>query len=298
MFCPPGPFMTTLNRFLPFRGDPISRRFSIIVGLLVFVCTLALAASMFLYSAGDTWRKNMSETLTVEVPENVAKGNVVDRIIAILINSPNIVSAAIVSKRKVDKLVEPWLGSSISELDLPLPVLVDVRVFPGKSVNIEGLSSKLKKIAPGLILDDHSNWFLDDWENFNFVKRIYFTVIAVIILFTVGIVILTTHIGLAINNDIVEVLHLFGAPDFYVVQKFQIQTLLSLGPSVITGFMAAAGTVGITQIYGAKVGDGLSPDFTLSLTQWASLAALPFFMTLLLIVTIGVTVRYRLGKMM
>ena len=286
------------NRLLPFRGDPISRYLPIIIGLLVFVSTLALAAGMFLYSTGDAWRKNMSGTLTVEVPAKASRDNAVDTIVAILIKNPKIVSAKVVSKREVDKLLEPWLGSDISKLDLPLPVLIDVTVLPGESVDIDGLSSKLNKIAPGVILDDHSDWLLGVREFFDFVQRIYFTVISVIIMSMVATVILTTRTGLAINNDIVEVLYFIGATDLYVAQRFQIQTLLLLGPSVLVGFLTGAGAVCMVQAHGAGVGGGVFPDFSISLIQWLGHAALPAVMTLLLILTVGVTVRYRLGKMM
>ena len=286
------------DRLIPFRGDPISRYLPIIIGLLIFVSTLALAAGMFLYSTGDTWQKNMSGALTVEVPAKAAKDNSVDTIISQLIKSPEIVSAKVISKREVDALLEPWLGSDISELNLPIPVLIDVVVLAGEKVDLEELSSKLKKIVPGVILDDHSDWLLDVREFFYFIQTIYFSVISVIILATVATVVLTTRTGLAINNDIIEVLHFIGATDLYVAQRFQIQTFLLSAPSTLVGFLVGAGTVRVIQVYGAEVGGELFPDFTLSLLQWFGLAALPFVITLLLILTVGVTVRYRLGKMM
>ena len=286
------------DRLIPFRGDPISRYLPIIIGLLIFVSTLALAAGMFLYSTGDTWQKNMSGALTVEVPAKAAKDNSVDTIISQLIKSPEIVSAKVISKREVDALLEPWLGSDISELNLPIPVLIDVVVLAGEKVDLEELSSKLKKIVPGVILDDHSDWLLDVREFFYFIQTIYFSVISVIILAMVATVILTTRTGLAINNDIIEVLHFIGATDLYVAQRFQIQTFLLSAPSTLVGFLVGAGTVRVIQVYGAEVGGELFPDFTLSLLQWFGLAALPFVITLLLILTVGVTVRYRLGKMM
>ena len=286
------------DRLIPFRGDPISRYLPIIIGLLIFVSTLALAAGMFLYSTGDTWQKNMSGALTVEVPAKAAKDNSVDTIISQLINSPEIVSAKVISKSEVDELLEPWLGSDISELNLPIPVLIDVVVLAGEKVDLEELSSKLKKIVPGVILDDHSDWLLDVREFFYFIQTIYFSVISVIILATVATVVLTTRTGLAINNDIIEVLHFIGATDLYVTQRFQIQTFLLSAPSTLVGFLVGAGTVRVIQVYGAEVGGELFPDFTLSLLQWFGLAALPFVITLLLILTVGVTVRYRLGKMM
>ena len=298
MILPPGSFMSTQDRVFPFRGDPISRYLPMLIGLLVFVSTLALAAGMFLYTTGDTWRTNMSGTLTVQVPAKAAEDNTVDTILALLMNTPKIVSANVVSKKEVVELLEPWIGSDISQLGLPIPVLVDVMVLPGTKVDIEGLSSKLKKIDPGVILDDHSDWLLGVREFFNFLQTTYFSVISVIILSTVAAVILLARTGLEINYDIVEILHFIGATDLYVARRFQVQTLLLLGPSALVGFLVGAGSVWMIQAHATGVGGGSFPDFTLSLIQWFVLAALPFIMTLLLIFTVGVTVRYRLGKMM
>ena len=83
MILPLGSFMSTQDRVFPFRGDPISRYLPMLIGLLVFVSTLALAAGMFLYTTGDTWRTNMSGTLTVQVPAKAAEDNTVDTILAL-----------------------------------------------------------------------------------------------------------------------------------------------------------------------------------------------------------------------
>ena len=53
---------------VPLSGDPASRYLPWTVGLLVFLATLAFAAGMFLSSVGETWRQNLSGTLTVQIP--------------------------------------------------------------------------------------------------------------------------------------------------------------------------------------------------------------------------------------
>ena len=110
--------------------------------------------------------------------------------------------------------------------------------------------------------------------------------------------IFTTRTGLAIHSDVVEVLHLIGAQDSYVARQFQQHTLRLASAGAAVGFLLGAGVVWLTHVYGGRLSGGLLPELALGPLQWAMLVALPVAAVLLVVLTVGITVKRVLGKMM
>lgn len=290
--------MRLQSGILPSRDNPINRYLPAILGLLVFVCTIAFAAGMFLYGTGEKWRVSLSETFTVEVPAGAAQPRNIETIVSLLKQNPKIISARHISEIEVAKILEPWLGPGFSVVGLPIPALVDVTVASRENIDFKALSSQLEKIAEGVVVDDHSAWRSRLGNFVDIIEAIYFGVMAVMLICTISAVILATRTGLEIHADIVELLHLIGARDSFIAWRFQFHTLLLSAPSVIGGFLIGTGTVYLIQVYGGKLDGELFVDLTLNPAQWFSLALLPFIVLLIISITVGTTVRRRLRRMM
>ena len=159
-------------RDVPLSGDPASRYLPWTVGLLVFLATLAFAAGMFLSSAGDAWRQNLSGTLTVQIPvsDGSDRRERVEAAAELLRTTPGIVSVRPIPDSEIAVLLEPWLGKQVLGLDLPVPDLIDVSVVRGADIDIAALSARLARVAPGAVVDDHAIW-LRRLTEFNRVLR-------------------------------------------------------------------------------------------------------------------------------
>ena len=129
-------------------------------------------------------------------------------------------------------------------------------------------------------------------------ETISFAVMIVILISAVATVVFTTRTGLAIHSDVVEVLHLIGAQDSYVARQFQNHTLRLASAGAAVGFLLGAGIIWLAHVYGGKLSGGLLPELALGPGQWALLAALPVAAVLLVVLTVGITVKRVLGKMM
>ena len=71
------------------------------------------------------------------------------------------------------------------------------------------------------------------------------------------------------------------------------------GLGVVLGRVALGAAVVLSaQNFGAKLSGGLLPELALEPMQWAALAALPVAAVLLVVFTVGLTVKRVLGKMM
>lgn len=287
-------------RDVPLSGDPASRYLPWTVGLLVFLATLAFAAGMFLSSAGDAWRQNLSGTLTVQIPvsDGSDRRERVEAAAELLRTTPGIVSVRPIPDSEIAVLLEPWLGKQVLGLDLPVPDLIDVSVARGADIDIAALSARLARVAPGAVVDDHAIWLRRLTEFTRIAETVSFAVMIVILISAVATVIFTTRTGLAIHSDVVEVLHLIGAQDSYVARQFQHHTLRLASGGAAVGFLLGAGVVWLTHVYGGRLSGGLLPELALGPLQWAMLAALPVAAVLLVVLTVGITVKRVLGKMM
>ena len=285
---------------VPLDNDPASRYLPWTVGLLVFLATLALAVGMVLSTAGDVWRENLSGTLTVQVSPDAGDETLemrVNRVIDLLKETPGVDSVQRLSAERIDELMEPWLGSQAGGLDLPMPALIDVSVSDGAEIDIEALAIRLAEAAPGTAVDDHAVWLRRLSAFAGVAETVAFAVIVVILLSAVSTVIFTTRTGLAIHREVVEVLHLMGAQDAYVARQFQRHALRLSGIGAAAGFVAGAAAVQALGFFGAGIGGGLLPDFSLSAWQWGGLVALPVAATLLVVATVGFTVTRTLNRM-
>jgi cell division transport system permease protein len=285
---------------VPLSGDPASRYLPWTVGLLVFLATLAFAAGMFLASAGDTWRQNASGTLTVQIPVSDASDRIerLNAVTELLRTTPGIVSVRPVPDAEIAVLLEPWLGNQVLGLDLPMPDLIDVSVARGANIDIAALSSRLAQVAAGTVVDDHAIWLRRLTEFTRIAETVAFAVMIVILISAVATVVFTTRTGLAIHSDVVEVLHLIGAQDSYVARQFQSHTLRLASAGAAVGFLLGAGIIWLAHVYGGRLSGGLLPELALGPEQWALLAALPVAAVLLVVLTVGITVKRVLGKMM
>ena len=220
---------------MPLSDDPASRYLPWTVGLLVFLATLAFAAGMFLSSAGDTWRQNLSGTLTIQIPAAISANTPaaavkehraqVSAAADLLRATPGIVSARRIPDAEIAAMLEPWLGKQVLGLDLPMPELIDVVVAPDADIDLSALSTRLAEVAPGALVDDHAVWLRRLTDFAGVAEAVSFAVTIVILISAVATVIFTTRTGLAIHSDVVEVLHLIGAQDSYVARQFQVHTL-------------------------------------------------------------------------
>jgi cell division transport system permease protein len=283
---------------VPLSDGPASRYLPWTVALLVFLATLALAAGMFLSSAGDTWRRSLSGTLTIQVPPGPEQGQRADAAMTLLKSTPGIEAVRRISDDEIATMLEPWLGGQMSELDLPMPVLIDASAASGESIDLPALSIRLKQVSPGTVVDDHAVWLRRLTEFAGVAETVSYVVMVVILLSAVMTVVFTTRTGLAIHSDVVEVLHLIGAQDSYVARQFQSHTLWLAGIGAAAGFIAGAAVIYLVQLYGGRLSGGLLPELALGWLHWVCLFLLPVAAVALVVFTVGITVRRALGRMM
>jgi cell division transport system permease protein len=183
---------------------------------------------MLVRATASDWQSDVAREVTVQVraaPGQDAEAQV--RRAADLVRSfPGIAEARVYSREESVKLLEPWLGSGLATDDLPVPRLIVVRVASPAQADLPALRRQLAERAPGATLDDHRSW-VDRMRAMSDSAVVGGIVILLLMLAaTILSVTFATRGAMAANRSIVEVLHLIGARDRFIVGQFQRHFLL------------------------------------------------------------------------
>lgn len=294
--------MIRAYRDLPLAQDATNRFLPWTIGLMVFVATLALAATMVLAGAGGKWRSGLAGSLTVQVlPLAGAEDGSdldarTDKALKLLRRTPGIEAAEALDQARIASLLEPWLGPRAASADLPLPRLIDVRLAATPRVDISILKNRLAQEIPGATLDDHGVWLE---RLIAFARGLEAVAIVVMILIgvaSIATVVFTTRTGLSVHRELIELLHLIGARDEYIAAEFQGQALRLALRGALAGFaLAVLMLIGIGRL-SEDMDKSLLPDLTLSAAQWLALLCLPLIAVLIGTVTARVTVLRSIGR--
>lgn len=287
---------------LPLARDAANRFLPWSIGLMVFVATLAMAATLVLAAAGAKWQSGVGGAITVQVlpsPDGGTRAELDARAEAALTylrKTPGVASATLIDEKKMLGLLEPWLGPSVTASDLPLPRLIDVRLVDGARVNLKALATMIARDVPGATLDDHGVW-LDRLAAFaTGLEGVAVFVMGLIAIASIATVVFTTRTGLSVHREVVELLHLIGARDEYIAREFQIQAFWLGVRGALVGFSLSVVAIIVIGHLSQKIDDTLMPDFALSPAQWAVLPALPLLAVLVGTLTARYTVLRSIGR--
>ena len=286
---------------LALEQDSHSRFLPWLIAFMVFLAVLAMAGTFVLNGFIASWDRDMSGTMTVQLPSADSAGQDkknVGRALKILRASPGVATARVVTSREMLGLLEPWLGRASSLSDLPLPQLIDVTLTPGAKINLKVISARLRASIPRASIDDHRVWLVRFLRLIRTVQVIAISVLILIGLATIGTVIFTTRTGLAVHQEAIEVLHLIGAQDSYIARQFATRALLLALRGGLIGLSLAVPTLIIMGIMSTAMDAGVLPKLTMRIYEWLIIAAMPLLAAILATLTARFTVLKSLARML
>jgi cell division transport system permease protein len=290
---------------LPLKGDATSRFLPLLVAPMVFLCAVALAGAFILNGLIGRWDRDVSGTLTVEVAAaaGVAGESAertrqrVQQVLQILTETAGIADARALTQEQLVALLAPWLGSSDLLNDLPLPALIDVTLRPDNEIDIEALARKLSESVPGVSLDDHRVWLA---RLIGLSRSIEWLAIGIVVLIggvTSATVFYATRTGMAVHREIIEVLHLMGAPDGYIASQFAERAFVLGLRGGLLGLVLTLPILSAIGFGARRLEGGFLADLSLPLTGWAAVLLLPPCAAVLAMVTARATVHRALARL-
>jgi cell division transport system permease protein len=229
------------GRILPREQGAIS--LDLVIAIMAFLAALALGGVMIAERSVQTWQAGLTGRLTVQVlPQGgTPPEGEVNAAVDLLRSTPGVFYAAPLSDDENLALVEPWLGRNAAVAALPFPRLIDVRLVPGATPDLDTLTTRLKEAAPHALLDDHTRWIERLRSTADVVVLSALVVLALIAIGTAASVAFATRAGLAAHREIVQLLHLMGAHDRFIARAFERHYFLAAFAASAVGSALAAG---------------------------------------------------------
>jgi cell division transport system permease protein len=283
--------------------DRSSRFLPWIIALMVYLAGLALSATMALEQVIDRWSAGLKGSITIVVDPSVNGGEAetdarVEAALSVILTTQSVLSATPLAKIDVAGLVEPWLGKDVLSLDLPIPRLIDVTLVPDSGFDLAGLTRRLDSAVPGTQIDDHKVWLQKILRLARTSELIAILIVVLIALAAGATVMFATRTGLAVQRDVIEVLHLIGARDTYIARQFQGNAVSLALWGGLLGLLFTGVTVLALWLLARDLGSSLLPAVRLSLPFLGALAMLPLVGAIIASVTARFTVVRFLARML
>ncbi len=229
------------RRARPLGADEPGRLLPWVVALLVYLAGLGTVGLIVLDDTLLASEHARATTMTLQVPAEASKARL-ETVLALLRQTPGIVSVHLLEPAETARLLEPWLGP-LSLDELPVPRLIDLRVDPTGAMDVAALQRQLASVAPGSRLDDHRRSPPGIHAAVLRIEGILAASIAIAALLIAVSAVCAARAALMADRSVSELLHVLGAADSAIACGFAVRSLrLGLLGGVI-GAIAALFTI-------------------------------------------------------
>ncbi len=264
--------------------------------ILAFLATMTLLAVKNGYETAAGWRTQLGASATVQIKPGI---NSDDAALAaqarqILLTQDEIAGADILSQDRSKALLKPWLGDTELPDDLPLPILIDVTLKPGQTLNVNTLSAVLNKAGINADIDNHMQWSQDIKRSSRALQALSLLALFLIIIAVISAIIFATHAGITQRRKVMDVLHQIGATPAYTARLFSHRFAKN---GFKAGAVGAFGAVALLFLISLAVSQKtyFLPGFKLGLDDLYLAAIVPVFLAIISGVSAWRTVRKTLS---
>jgi cell division transport system permease protein len=285
---------------LALARDDTARFLPWLMAFMVFLAALALAGLFILADAAGAIDRGIENTITIQLPasDNArADEERVQGALTLLRRMPGVERADALERDRVVRLLEPWLGPAARSAEIPLPLVIDVRVDRASGATAEAITRVLQPYIPGVLVDDHAVWLQALVRALHSSEWIATLVVLLIALASGATVVFATRAGMGLHRDTIEVMHFVGAEDDYIARQFAMRaTLLGLQGALIGVVLAVPALLLLTLLVG-RLGFGLLPEIRITVGAWIAIGFLVPVTAGLAMATARTTVLKSLARM-
>ncbi|WP_294282013.1 FtsX-like permease family protein [uncultured Sphingomonas sp.] len=261
-----------------------------VMAIMLFLTLLAAALGLGTRQSATALERQLAGRLTVQVVDGspVARDAVAARILAVLRALPDVRRATPVPRAELMRLLEPWLGRSDADPDLPVPAMIDVDLSDGADAG--RIVASVHDISATARIDRHQRWMSPVGSFLDTLTWLALGLVALMLAATGAVVVLAARAGLETHRATIEVMHMLGATDVQVARLFQRRLALDAAIGGVAGSVAALAMLLFLATRVAALGSQLLSGITLSFSDWALLVLLPIGFVLLATVIARVTI--------
>lgn len=287
---------------IAFSADDSHRFLPWLIGMMVALAALLLCFVITINGWVITSNGNYKNNITVNIPiqnyEQTPPDETVGKIIEILEKSNGIKSVERIEQKKLQEMLVPWLGDNSANSELPLPVVIDVTLKDGATVDTVKLQEALAQLAPNTEVDTHETW-VAAFMSFSAAIRALITIFAVLIILAIGIMIsFTSRASLHLHSKAVNLLHSIGAEDGYIARQFQKEACFLTLRGAGAGCVIAGISFWVIGRYMDSLGNSSIPALILSQNHMLLLIGVVFTCVAVAWLTASFSVMHQLKQML
>jgi len=270
----------------------------LVIAVMCFLASVALGITLTVSNIAEAWSADLAGVITVQVKPrpDAEMEDQIARALTIIRAAPGVASADRLPPATAAELLEPWLGSVALPDDIAVPQLIDVRLVPGASQDLDALALILADAVPGVEVDDHFRWKSRLAAFASSLQALALAALLLIMAATVAIVVFATRAAMEANRQVIEVLHLIGARDNFIAGEFQTQFLwVGLRAGAIGAGAAAAVLLFLTALAGGQ-GEFFLPGLGVTWETYPALLFVPLLAAAVSLATARMTALSVLGQ--
>ncbi len=248
-----------------------------VIAIMMFLTTLAAAAGIAITAMALQVEDQLAGRLTVQItaPNEDTRAAEADAAEALMRRSPQLLEIERLSDADAAALVEPWLGSDLSDSDFPIPVLIDARLAEGQSGAVMALRSAIMRVAPSARMESQKNLAAPIARLMRSLAILALSLVALLAAATGAVVMLTARGALGNHRNVIEIIHLLGGTDTQISRLFQRRIVLDALFGGLLGLVLAFITILLLEAQIDQSGLGLVSGMGLPWYGWIVLALLP-----------------------
>lgn len=283
---------------IPFSREDAHRLLPWIIAFILCLTSLLLAFALSLNQSVRHSSESYTNLIQVEVPY-LATGQqpAVEKVMAELKSTPKLENLRILERSEMQDLVTPWLGADVPLEDLPLPTLIEVQLETGASLDAESLQRELQVLVPGTNVSTHQQWMHEFSQFARAMQIVSFGMAFFMLVCGIAVVILAARTSLKLHYKTINILHLVGAKDDYIIRQFEWNGLGLVLKGALTGTVMAAAMFMMVVFLTQGLDSPLLPALSLTREHMVLFVVLPLLTTIATLLAIRTTIQSMLQSM-
>jgi cell division transport system permease protein len=266
-----------------------------LVGAMSFLAVLAVAGVLAAAALAAQWQSDTGAALTVQVPDGGGasadgKTSRAQAVLALLLATPGVAAAHLLSQEELNALLKPWLGDDLSQLALPMPAVITA-IWSGPNPPA-ALRATLNGVAPGTLAETGARWAARVAALTASLQACAAAMLLIVALVAAAVVAVAASAGLAQRREAIEIIHGLGALDSYIAGRFAARATRLTAAGSAFGTLCALPVVVWLARLAAPFAGVLPQTPALPPALWLALPAVPVAAALIGWCTTQLTVRF------
>ncbi|MBK8630672.1 MAG: cell division protein [Sphingomonadales bacterium] len=196
-----------------------------LIAIMLFLTALACWAGMSLAGAAASLSSDLDRRATVQLAEPNARlreGQI--RALLVELDKLSIVeSVRRVSDEELSAMLDPWLGDTARNADIPVPALIDLVFTQSNRNGLDQVKALVTTVAPNAQVTADAEWLAPASSLLRTLKWLALGLVALMAVATGSVVVMAVRSSLNTHGETIDIMHLMGASDRQVAQLFERQ---------------------------------------------------------------------------